>query len=117
MKIALFIGLYMCAATTTFAADLYTCPKLVLTNGHKQVAQKISLYSGNPIEMAALKPDNGDSDLAEPQYWSMGASKYDYWYVCEYKNSKLKKEFKLYKIYQVCTNLGKAKYLNQLKCK
>ena len=117
MKITLLLGLYVCSISTTFAADLYTCPELAFTNGYKKIALKISLYSGNPAEMAVLKPDNGDSKVMEPPYWSMGSSKYDYWYVCEYKNSKLKKEFKLNKNYHVCTNSGKANYFNQLKCK
>jgi hypothetical protein len=100
-----------------FAADIYTCPKLALANGHTQHAQHIDLYSGNPSEMAQLKPDNADTDDKGPQYWSMGPSQYDYWYVCNYKDNKTKREFKLNKIYNTCTNIGTGNTKNKLECK
>lgn len=118
MRTSLFIFSYvMSASFSVHATETYSCPKLVTANGHEQRARYIDLYSGPPSEMAQLKPDNADTDNAYPPYWSMGPSKYDYWYVCNYKNSKSKLEFKLPKIYEVCTNLGSGKVLDKLKCK
>ena len=106
----------MSASLSVNAAETYSCPKLALTNGHEQRAKSIDLYSGPPSEMAQLKPDNADTDNTNPPYWSLGTSKYDYWYVCNYKKSKSKLEFKLPMLYEACKNIGTGKILDRLKC-
>jgi hypothetical protein len=117
MRIILFLSIYFGVISGASAADIYTCPKLALANGQKQQAQTVDLYSGNPSEMAQLKPDNADTDDKGPQYWSMGPSQYDYWYVCNYKSGKTKREFKLSKTYNICTNIGSGNTKNKLECK
>jgi len=110
--IILFLSVYFSVISSVFAADIYTCPV-----EQQQIAQFVDLYSGNPSDMALLKPDNADTDDTGPQYWSMGPSEYDYWYVCNYKDGKTKREFKLSKTYSVCTNIGTDKVRNKLECK
>jgi hypothetical protein len=116
LKVILVISVCLFSIVSgAYAADVYTCPKLV-ANGHKQQASAIDLYSGHPSEMAMLKPDNADTEDKSALYWSMGSSQYDYWYVCNYKNSKTKREFKLTKNYQSCSNIGLGKIKNKLQC-
>lgn len=105
----------MSYATSVFATDIFTCPKVAI-NGQRQNAQAIDLFSGPPAELAMLKPDNADTDDKGPQYWQMGPSQYDYWYVCNYSDNQIKREFKLTKNYQSCSNVGVAKTKNKLKC-
>lgn len=116
LKISFVAGVcFTCMVSCAFAADVYTCPKQVF-NGQKQQASSIDLYSGHPSEMAMLKPDNADTDDKGAMFWSMGASQYDYWYVCNYGDNKTKREFKLTKNYQSCSNIGASKNKNKLKC-
>jgi hypothetical protein len=118
MRALLYIGFYiMSASLSVYAAETYVCPKLAIANGHELRARNIDLYSGPPSEMAQLKPDNADTDNTDSPYWSMGPSKYDYWYVCNYKSKKSKLEFKLPKTYEICTNIGSDKILDKLRCK
>ena len=113
----IFVGMcFTGLATCAFAADVYTCPKLSI-NGQKQHAYAIDLFSGHPSEMAMLKPDNADTDDKGAPYWGMGPSQYDYWYVCNYNDHKTKREFKLNKSYQSCSNTGLGKNKNKLNCK
>ena len=117
MRALLYIGFYILSASLSVnAAETYLCPKLAIANGQELRARNIDLYSGPPSEMAQLKPDNADTDNTDSPYWSMWPSKYDYWYVCNYK-SKSKLEFKLPKVYQACRNIGDGKILDKLRCK
>ena len=118
MRTLLYIVFYiLCASYSVNAAETYSCPKLAIANDHEQRAKNIDLFSGPPSEMAQLKPDNADTDNTGPPYWNLGPSKYDYWYVCNYKSKKSKLEFKLPKVYEACKNIGTGKILDKLRCK
>jgi len=118
MRTFLYIVFYiLCASFSVKAAETYSCPKLDIANDHEQRAKNIDLFSGPPSEMAQLKPDNADAGNAGPPYWNLGPSKYDYWFVCNYKSKKSKLEFKLPKVYEVCKNIGAGKILDKLRCK
>lgn len=118
-----FLLLITCAAhasetavKSTHTARTYSCPQLVTGDGHKQKARSLSLFSGPPSEMASLKPDNDDEDNAKSYFWNMVPEE-EYWYVCDYKNSQTKHEFKLPKGYETCTVTGAGEVWDKLKCK
>lgn len=102
---------------STHTAKTYSCPKLATANGHEQRARYIALFSGPPSEMASLKPDNGDEDNAKSYFWSMAPFTYDYWFVCSYKDTQIKHEFKLPKGFETCTVTGAGEVWDKLKCK
>lgn len=105
-----------CVANAAGKPDIYSCPKFVGKNGQLDRALGIALYSGHPSELALLKPDNADTDDTGPAFWVMGSSVYDYWYVCNYSDAKLNKQFKLPKLYSRCTNIGSSKVWDRLRC-
>ncbi|MDX1916133.1 MAG: STY0301 family protein [Methylophilus sp.] len=118
MKLILKISLcFYFTIPTTFAADIFTCPKIKLPNGMHQSATSIALFSGHPSEMAMLKPDNADTDDTSPEYWRLGESPYPIWYVCNYQRNEKQREFKLPKTYTVCSNIGKPQLKSKLECK
>jgi len=106
-----------CSAHAAVKPEVFSCPRLVNESGHLERASGIDLFSGPPSELAQLKPDNAETANRGPLFWTMGPSQYDYWYVCIYKCSNKKQEFKLPKVYERCTNIRSGKDFDRLRCK
>lgn len=95
--------------------DTYTCPRVAMDAKPAVRATGIDVYSGHPSEKGHLRPDNDDNDDG-PDFWILGSPKFEYWYVCQYGNRGVQREFKLDRAYKRCTAVRAGEYFDKLVC-
>lgn len=66
------------------------------------ILESVSLYDGNPSQLADLKPDNGDTDETDLK-WDFGATMKNLWMRCNYAHTRITLTQKLPDGYIKCT--------------
>lgn len=116
MRLFLFAFLIFSAAAAQ--AGEFTCPEEIETTQkiakteigwdvvadpqYNAILEGISLYDGNPKELADLKPDNVETDDIDLS-WDFGATMKNLWLRCNYAHTRLTVAKKLPDGYRKCT--------------